>query len=791
MTLLQPVDETGFILSRQALDHQGHCELQFWVTTQTGPALLRVPDHEPLFFVLQTQQAQADSLLRAHGLAARLRPLALKTFAQQPVSACYFPSLSAEHRGRSLLMQHGLTLLEADVRPVERYLMERYITAGVHFCGVASRHAGYREIRVTRLAPAEHSWQGRALSLDVECAPDGRLLCVGLCDSQWHSIIMVGAPRPTPADLHISWVPDERRLLLQLGCTLRQQDPDLLLGWNLVNFDCRLLLQRLALHGLAADWGRAGQLARFWPSQENKEAGTLLLPGRVAIDGIAALKSAGMHFDSYALEAVARQVLGEGKDLQGTPEHLREQAIVQWHQQDPVQLARYNLQDCHLVWELFDRLALLPFLQRRAQLSGLALERPGGSVAAFSHLYLPRLHRRGYVAPDRPQGPLTPSPGGYVMDSVPGLYRHVLVLDFKSLYPSLIRTFAIDPLALVEGQLRQQDTIPGFLGARFAPEVAILPGLLAQLWQARDQAKAQQDEVLSQAIKLLMNSFYGVLGSPGCRFFDARLASSITLRGQWLMQHSRLWLQEQGYQVIYGDTDSIFVWLTPEQVRDPEAQGKALAASINDYWRQRLDEELGIRSCLELQFERHYARFFMPTIRGQEQGSKKRYAGLVSSGQGDELIFKGLESIRSDWTELAKQFQQGLYWRIFHDEDVAAFVQQMVRQTRQGELDHWLIYHKKLRRPLAAYQLTQPPHVKAAIKLEAARQAAGLPPLYTRRGEIAYYQTLAGPEPVGHRQHPIDYQHYLDRQLRPVADAILPWIGLSFDGLAGEQLSLF
>ena len=89
----------------------------------------------------------------------------------------------------------------------------------------------------------------------------------------------------------------------------------------------------------------------------------------------------------------------------------------EWHQQDPVQLARYNLQDCRLVWELFARLALLPFLQRRAQLSGLALDRPGGSVAAFSHLYLPRLHRRGYVAPDRPQGPITPSPGGYVMDS--------------------------------------------------------------------------------------------------------------------------------------------------------------------------------------------------------------------------------------------------------------------------------------------------------------------------------------------------------------------------------------
>jgi DNA polymerase-2 len=95
------------------------------------------------------------------------------------------------------------------------------------------------------------------------------------------------------------------------------------------------------------------------------------------------------------------------------------------------------------------------------------------------------------------------------MDSKPGLYRHVLVLDFKSLYPSIIRTFCIDPMGLVEGLKHPDNAIPGFRGALFSRTRHFLPDLIATLWAARDRAKAASKRPL-QAIKIIMNSFYGV-----------------------------------------------------------------------------------------------------------------------------------------------------------------------------------------------------------------------------------------------------------------------------------------
>src|SRR5690606_23914651 len=134
----------------------------------------------------------------------------------------------------------------------------------------------------------------------------------------------------------------------------------------------------------------------------------------------------------------------------------------------------------------------------------------------------------------------------------------VLVLDFKSLYPSIIRSFLIDPVGLVEGlaDSNEEAAVDGFRGARFSRSRHALPAIVERVWQGREQAKADGNGPLSQALKIIMNSFYGVLGSKGCRFFDSRLASSITCRGHEIMQQTRALIESEGYTVIYGDTDS-------------------------------------------------------------------------------------------------------------------------------------------------------------------------------------------------------------------------------------------
>ncbi|WP_429233170.1 DNA polymerase II [Aeromonas salmonicida] len=790
-----PLD--GFILTRHGRDVRGRTEIVMWLWSEQGPVRLVVPGQEPVFFLPQSHMQEAAELFKGSGVSGRFRRLPMHTFDGRAVVACYFSTLSAFHRAIELLLIRGLEHFEADIRLPERFLMERFITAGVRFGGKTARKGGkhgYWEVNEARCAPQAVTPTLSWVSLDVECAMDGALFSVGLYSGQDARVIMIGSPEIGADEWSttLEWVADENALLGALEQWFSQHDPDLVIGWNVVNFDFRLLLRRAELNKRRLRLGRGRELC-FWRSSRNDpQTGNVIIPGRMVLDGIDTLKSATWQFASYSLDAVASELLGRGKDIEDVAN--RGEKITELFHSDKEALARYNLEDCRLVWEIFDYCHLIPFAIERASLTGLELDRVGGSVAAFTNLYLPRLHRGGYVAPNLPADGGLASPGGYVMDSKPGLYRHVLVLDFKSLYPSIIRTFCIDPMGLVEGLQHPDEAIPGFRGALFSRTRHFLPDLIATLWAARDRAKAASNKALSQAIKIIMNSFYGVLGSGGCRFYDPRLASSITLRGHSIMQQTREWIEAQGFEVIYGDTDSTFVHLAREtSSQQADEIGHGLARMINDNWTALIKREFDLPSHLEIQYETHYRRFLMPTIRGLEKGSKKRYAGLVgkASEGTEQLVFKGLESVRTDWTMLAKQFQTRLYELVFHDEDPSGYVRTMVDETRAGLHDDLLIYRKRLRQKLEEYQKNVPPHVRAARLADEENLRRGQPQRYQHRGTISYLMTLNGPEPLEYRRSAIDYEHYIDKQIRPIADAILPFIGESFERICGQQLDLF
>jgi DNA polymerase-2 len=177
----------------------------------------------------------------------------------------------------------------------------------------------------------------------------------------------------------------------------------------------------------------------------------------------------------------------------------------------------------------------------------------------------------------------------------------------------------------------------------------------------------------------------------------------------------------------------------------------------------------------------------MPTIRGSEAGSKKRYAGVVENKQGeDKLVFKGLEAVRTDWTKLARNFQISLYKKIFAAEPFEGFVKSTVVKLKTGESDADLIYRKKLRQPLTDYVKNVPPHVQAARKLQ---QWGGLVP---GRGDwIEYVITTAGPEPAAMQRSQFDYDFYVDRQLGPVADGILQFYDQSLEQIIAPQIGMF
>lgn len=791
--------------------------LKFWWLTPTGPLLTEI--HSPSICFIETSQLDAaQKLLETLAWPIRMESIQLKNFQHQAMTACYLPE-SYLSKWRRLLIDHGINCWEYDIRPSHRYLMERFIygSAELQVAQLETRshtidqqHSiDYQYSSKTRFKPTIFQPEFNVWSLDIETSMpkpgvEDRLFSIGVVTENRCWVWMIGQPTSNShvidgeqdTTVEIIWCENEIDLLRKFCQSVQSNDPDVIIGWNVIQFDMAFLQKKFNQYDLIPQLGRAGEPMQLTVSHQYPDRVYCQVPGRVVLDGIDCLKNATYQFDSFSLNDVAGKLLGQSKLITGDD---RGNDIEDLFKDNPVALAAYNLQDCQLVWDIFEKTQLIDFLVERSQMTGLMMDRMGGSVAAFENLYLPRLHRRGYISPNLGEGyRQQKSPGGFVMESTPGIYQHILVLDFKSLYPSIIRTFHVDPLALIKGLVNdnQDATIEGYFDAQFNPNDSILPELIKDLSERREQAKAKGNQALSQAIKIIMASCYGVLGSEGCRFHDTRLSASITKRSHQVINQCADYIRQQGFDVIYGDTDSVFVWIK-KTVTDEQADiiGNNLIIDINQYFAEKFQQEYGIKSYLELEYETHYRQFFMPALRGSDTGSKKRYAGL-KAGYGcdgkDEVVFKGLEVVRSDWTRLAKIFQRELFSRYFKNIDYHQWLANFVSQCLAGEFNDLLIYRKRLRRPLSDYQYSQPPHAKAAKKYDEQRRQQGLHEKFkTRGGWIDYIMTKNGPEPIQYQSSAIDYYHYIDKQLIPIADALFQFTGEDFGTISGLQPSLF
>ncbi len=787
----------AFLLTRQAYDTPQGIQLELWFNSEQGPLRVLLNGQDAVFFILQSDEHRVNSLLEGgRDLQADIRPIQLKNFNYQPMCAVYCRRLQHFYRLKELLQEHQIPAYESDIRPPERYLTERFITAGAL---IKPQQAEQNATLVDPLIRANNYEPSlRLMSLDIETAYDSQqLYSIAFICGETQRVLMLDETRQFSGSEIVEVVDNEAQLIKRFIHYVEQLDPDIFTGWNVINFDFRFLQKKADELKIPFKIGRQHSTPRWRQSFSESGHYFLLIPGRVVLDGIDTLKSATWSFASFSLEHVAQELLGHGKLIHDNGQHdplYKAKEIKRQFHEDKTSLAKYNLQDCQLVLDIFEKTSLIHFSIERARLTGLEMDRMGGSVAAFDNLYLPRLHRKGFTAPnigDYSRG--NTAPGGYVMDSMPGLYDSVLVLDYKSLYPSIIRTFRVDPYARIAAKkLTEADIVAGYDGASFARDDYILPDIIAELWSARDRAKKENNAALSQAIKIIMNSFYGVLGTPGCRLHDARLTSSITKRGHDLIKQTVKLINQQGYEVIYGDTDSVFVSLD-RQLDDSAADriGHQLVTVINDYWKSSLRQQYNIETFLEMEYETHFTRFFMPTIRGSDKGSKKRYAGVINRQGQQQIIFKGLENVRTDWTLLARQFQEQLYNKVFNNESYDAFIRQTVQQLRQGEYDDKLVYRKRLRQTLDQYQKNVPPHARAAIAAEGYFAEQGLPSRYRRKGWIEYVITINGPQTLECQNAKLDYDHYIDKQLTPIADSILSVLDDSMENILNQQISLF
>ncbi|MAF35830.1 hypothetical protein CL622_01785 [archaeon] len=767
----------GYIINTIYETKDDEVTVKLFGRLSNGKSFLATKKSKPYFYILKKDQAKAKKLEEIIDIEKSL----FKDFDGKPVVKLYTKIPSDVAAARHTLKQDGVKTYEADIRFTQRFLIDNGLKQAVEITGPSKK--GKRVDLIfsePKIKPVEFSPKPIILSIDIETNRFAKkIFSIALYMDGYEKVFC------SKKFIHKDAIcfENEKKMLQAFRKEVIKLDPDIITGWSVIDFDLKVLRDRCDEHKLSMDLGRVKGQTKLNISPSFFRESSAQIKGRMVLDGLHLLRVSFINLPNYKLETAATQILGKHKLIDFKNKEFEIETM--FRKADP-KLLSYNLLDAKLVCDILEKSQALKLALTRADITGLPLDRVDGSIAALDSLYLRALKPKKIVAPTsnyaERENRIT---GGFVMDSKPGIYDYVLVLDFKSLYPSLMMTFNIDPLGYVgkkKGTLKKQDFVRAPNGAVFKNQEGILPDIVDRILKQREVARKNKNELERYSLKILMASFFGILANPMCRFYSFDMANAITHFGQYYIKEVARLLKEKGYEVIYMDTDSIFLDAKESSLHQSENLGKKLAKTIDLYLDKKIKKDYHRKSRLELEFEKVYIKFLMPQVRGSTAGAKKRYAGLLKKGRKEEIEFVGLESVRRDWTGLAKTFQRKLFDRIFHEKEVASYIKSFVKDVKSGKHDELLVYTKAIRKKVSEYVKTTPPHVKAARK-------AGI----TNPGLIEYVITTDGPEVVDKREHPIDYEHYIVKQLKPIADSILIFYNQEFNDIIkdGKQVSLF
>jgi DNA polymerase I len=585
---------------------------------------------------------------------------------------------------------------EADIPFATRFMIDTGLTGGV---SATQETVDYREIAAIEIdAPA------RTCIIDIECEdergfPDTQrdaIICITCYDSfdeDYTTFLLSGSQVPPEITSKVKdgglsngcfrqgshticSYADETAMLRAFVAYIIARDPDVLSGWNFVDFDMPYITGRMERLGLKSD-----SLARI-PGMTERNA----LRGRALFDLLTAYKK--MHStlkESYRLDAIALDELGQQKvRYTGTISDL-------WKKQ-PALLVEYNFKDVELCVGINKKDNIIGFYREIARYVGCPLDKTLNSSSVID-VYVLRKAFGKYVLPSKGFANAEEFEGATVFEPSKGVRENVVVLDLKSLYPMAMMTINAsmetkDP----QGELRA----PNGIRFRKQPD-GLTRSIISELLKERDEKKALRNtfafgspqyimyDMQQNVLKVIMNTYYGVSGYTRFRLFDREIGSAVTSVGRAIIEHTRRVIEEQGYKVIYGDTDSCMIQLPPvdreKTIELARSIEKTLNGSYSVFAKNELNADVHFFS---IKFEKIYARFF-------QAGKKKRYAGSLVWKEGkdvQETDIVGFEIKRSDTPQITKHAQKTVMELILDGKglpEVKVFLGDVIKKYRAGK----------------------------------------------------------------------------------------------------------
>lgn len=532
---------------------------------------------------------------------------------------------------------------------------------------------------------------------------------------------------------------------------------DVICGWNSRSFDYVVLKKRFEILGIVYDFREIIHYDMMWRMIK--------------------LGAYGIYLPNYALDTVGKYFFGVGKvEIEGG-----NAKIYNLYLNNRERLKEYNLRDAQLLKMIDDKVKMLNLSILECVWCSTFLNQFYISKLLDNYI-LKRAHKKGLIYPARFTNydkKKTKFAGGYVFDVKPGVHSNVFMFDYKSLYPNIIKSFNISLDVLANKDDKDIITTPN--GVHYKrDEEGLVCALISKLMENRKQYKAEMLKhhfgsveyeiynLMQDVVKEMANSMYGILGSAENRYFNIKIAESITLTGQWCIKTAAKYFEEKGHVIVAGDTDSIFV-----KVKKGKFDAIKEAEKFNEYLKKKCLKEYNCKEfTVKLEYKKTYEKLI--TV------SKKRYAGYLVDNQGnkeDYVDVVGLECKKANSVGYAKDMMKHIIDQILKTNEGLDFYVNYIKDKKEEIMnkDNYiqpsqLIKYIKIGKDPSEYK-SDLVHVRLAkqIKKENRGFYLGM--------TLQYIITKSKPKLdgilVGDYTGEFDRIHYWNREIYPMSQRIL------------------
>ncbi len=692
------------------------------------------------------------------------------------------------------------TVLEADIPFTKRFLIDKRIMPLALYKTEADE-TGEKGMKTKSYSAQslsqvnEEMPEPRILAIDIETHnPLGKnmlpeehpIIMAALCGDGLRKVI-TWKKFPTSLD-YIEFVNSEVELIESVKHWIEQYEPDILTGYFSDVFDLPYIKTRADRYKVKLDLGLDGSQLKVSRTAANT---TTEIAGIVHLDIFKFIRRvmwSSLQTTVYDLDSVAKELLNENKELVDIAKlHLA------WDNHSPEleSYCSYNLQDAQLTLNLCRK--VLPNISELTRTIGLPLY--DVSRMSYSQLvewYLIKQAREfNELVPNKPSNQeekarlRTSYTGGFVYEPTPGLYRNIVVFDFMSLYPTIISSHNISPDTLNCDCCRatQQNKVPGEENIWFCTKRrGFVPSVIDELIKRRVRVKeiikaAGSDKTLNArqlALKTIANAMYGYFGFFGARWYSIDCAKAITAFGRSHVQDVIAQAKNSGFNVLYGDTDSLFVALDGKNI----AQVNDFIASINRH----------LPGIMELDYEGFYPSGIFVGTKTTGQGAKKKYALLSENGS---IKIRGFETVRRNLSPIAKETQEKVLDTVLRENNPEAafeYVKNVISEVRARKVRvDKVIITTQLQKEIGSYE-SYGPHVAAAQMMKDQGMAVG-------PGSIIKYVVVKGEErirdrvklPEEVREGEYDPEYYINNQIIPAVGKIFDVFNYNQEELAAEK----